>query len=127
MAEKVAKVGIKRDTNFMYFVKGGDIWRVPRKQPGKPKGKSEKVADVGAQQDPVHADVRSVVGAPDGRRGAAVDDGFHPDGRITRHNDVRFGTGADSGRTRLERELLIVELKDGHWGAMRGRITTRAI
>ncbi len=44
MAEKVAKLGLKRDNNFMYFVLDDGVWRVPRKQPGKPKGKREKVA-----------------------------------------------------------------------------------
>ncbi len=51
MAQKVAKLGIKRDSNFMYYIKKGDVWRVPRKRPGKPKGKPERVAKVGAEMD----------------------------------------------------------------------------
>jgi hypothetical protein len=51
MREKVAKLGIKREKDMMYFVKGGAVWKVPRKQPGMPKGKQEKVADGGFQQD----------------------------------------------------------------------------
>jgi hypothetical protein len=51
MAQKVAKVGIKRDKNFMYYIKKGDVWRVPRKRPGKPKGRPECIAKVGAKMD----------------------------------------------------------------------------
>src|SRR5687767_649390 len=51
MAEKVAKLGISRDKDFMLYVKDGAVWRVRRKQPGMPKGKPEKVADGGFQMD----------------------------------------------------------------------------
>jgi hypothetical protein len=51
MAEKVAKVGVKREKDFMYYIKGGGVWKVPRKQPGMPKGKPEKVVDAGVNQD----------------------------------------------------------------------------
>jgi hypothetical protein len=51
MAEKVAKLGVKREKDFMYYIKGGAVWKVPRKQPGQAKGKSEKVADAGVNQD----------------------------------------------------------------------------
>jgi hypothetical protein len=51
MAEKVAKVGVKREKDFMYYIKGGAVWKVPRKQPGQPKGKPEKVVDAGVTQD----------------------------------------------------------------------------
>ncbi len=51
MAEKVAKLGITRDKDFMYYCKNGDVWRVHRKQPGVPKGKPEKVADGGFEMD----------------------------------------------------------------------------
>jgi hypothetical protein len=51
MAEKVAKTGISRDNNFMYYIKKGDVWRVPRKQPGQPKGKAEKVSNAGVDMD----------------------------------------------------------------------------
>ena len=51
MAEKVAKLGIKREKDFMYYIKNGSVWKVPRKQPGVPKGKPEKVADAGVTQD----------------------------------------------------------------------------
>jgi hypothetical protein len=51
MAEKVAKLGISRDKDYMLYVKDGAVWRVRRKQPGLPKGKPEKVADGGFQMD----------------------------------------------------------------------------
>jgi len=51
MAEKVAKLGVTREKDFMYYVKDGAVWKVQRKQPGVPKGKSEKVADGNFQMD----------------------------------------------------------------------------
>src|ERR671926_414607 len=51
MAEKVAKLGVSREKDFMYYVKDGAVWKVQRKQPGVPKGKSEKVADGNFQMD----------------------------------------------------------------------------
>ena len=51
MAEKVAKLGISRDKDYMLYVKDGSVWRVRRKQPGVPKGKPEKVADGGFEMD----------------------------------------------------------------------------
>ncbi len=54
MAEKVAKLGITREKDFMYFVKNGAVWKVPRKQPGVPKGRQEKVMDGGFVQDTDH-------------------------------------------------------------------------
>ncbi len=51
MAEKVARLGLSRDNNFMYYIKSGGVWRVPRKQPGVPKGRPEKVQDAGVDQD----------------------------------------------------------------------------
>jgi hypothetical protein len=51
MAEKVAKLGISRDKDYMLYVKDGSVWRVRRKQPGMPKGKPEKIADGGFEMD----------------------------------------------------------------------------
>jgi len=51
MGEKIAKTGIKRENNLMYYIKGGDVWAVPRKQPGQPKGKATKVAAAGIEMD----------------------------------------------------------------------------
>ena len=51
MAEKVAKLGVAREKDFMYYVKDGAVWKVQRKQPGVPKGRPEKVADGGFEMD----------------------------------------------------------------------------
>jgi hypothetical protein len=51
MAQKMAKLGIKRDKNYLYYIKGGDVWQVPRKQPGMKKGKASKVADGGVKME----------------------------------------------------------------------------
>jgi hypothetical protein len=51
MAEKVAKLGISRDKDFMLYVKDGAVWKVRRKQPGVPKGRPERVADGGFEMD----------------------------------------------------------------------------
>ena len=51
MAEKVAKLGVEREKDFMYYVKDGGVWKVQRKQPGVPKGRPEKVADGGFEMD----------------------------------------------------------------------------
>ncbi|MFZ5478234.1 MAG: hypothetical protein ACOZNI_15815 [Myxococcota bacterium] len=50
-AEKVFKAGVKRDNDMMYYIKGGDVWAVPRKKPGEPKGKATKVVNAGIQMD----------------------------------------------------------------------------
>src|SRR3954453_5453719 len=51
MAEKVAKLSISRDKDYMLYVKDGAVWGVRRKQPGMPKGKPEKIADGGFEMD----------------------------------------------------------------------------
>jgi hypothetical protein len=51
MAEKVAKLGVEREKDFMYYVKDGGVWKVQRKQPNVPKGRPEKVADGGFEMD----------------------------------------------------------------------------
>ena len=44
-AKKIAKLGIKRDNDRMYYVKDGAVWSVKRKKPGmKAKGTKKKVA-----------------------------------------------------------------------------------
>ncbi|HJZ85666.1 MAG TPA: hypothetical protein VKN99_10875 [Polyangia bacterium] len=43
MAEKVEKTGIRREKDFMYYIKDGGVWKVQRKMPGVPKGRPEKV------------------------------------------------------------------------------------
>jgi|TARA_B100001964_G_C14034139_1_gene509639 hypothetical protein len=54
MAKKVAKVGIKREKGYLYFIdKQGDISRSKMARGGKKKGKSkkEKVSKVGVQKE----------------------------------------------------------------------------
>ena len=51
MGEKIAKLGIKRDNDLMYYIKNGDVWATPRKKPGQPKGKAAKVAAAGVEMD----------------------------------------------------------------------------
>jgi restriction endonuclease len=51
MAEKVAKTGLVREQDWMYYVKDGDVWKVQRKSPGVPKGPSLKVAVAGVEMD----------------------------------------------------------------------------
>ena len=51
MAEKIARLGIERDNDLMYYIKNGDVWATPRKKPGQPKGKPQKVASAGVDLD----------------------------------------------------------------------------
>ena len=51
MGEKIAKLGIKRDNDLMYYIKTGDVWATPRKKPGQPKGKASKIAAAGIDMD----------------------------------------------------------------------------
>jgi len=51
MAEKVAKLSVSREKDFMYYVKDGAVWKVKRKQPGVQKGKPEKVIDGNFEMD----------------------------------------------------------------------------
>lgn len=51
MGEKIAKLGIKRDNDMMYYIKNGDVWATPRKKPGQPKGKAAKVQAAGVEMD----------------------------------------------------------------------------
>lgn len=44
MSDKIARLGIERDNDLMYYIKDGDVWAVPRKQPGRPKGRAHRVA-----------------------------------------------------------------------------------
>jgi hypothetical protein len=51
MAEKIAKLGIKRDENFLYYLKGGDVWAAPKRKPGQPRGEAFMVVAVGLEID----------------------------------------------------------------------------
>ncbi len=52
MAEKVAKVGVKKQDGYLYFVdKAGDVSRAKMARAGKKGGKPEKVAKVGVKKE----------------------------------------------------------------------------
>jgi hypothetical protein len=54
MAEKVAKVGVKKEPGYLYFLdKKGDVGRVKMARGRKkgPKAKKEKVAKVGVEKE----------------------------------------------------------------------------
>ena len=51
MSDKIARLGIERDNDLMYYIKDGDVWATPRKQPGKPKGKPQKIAATSLELD----------------------------------------------------------------------------
>ena len=51
MAEKVAKVGVKKEDGYLYFIdKQGDVSRVKMARGGKKGGKPTKVAKVGVKK-----------------------------------------------------------------------------
>jgi hypothetical protein len=52
MAEKLAKVGVKRQANYLYFIdKQGDVSRTKAARGGKKGGTKEKVLKVGLKKD----------------------------------------------------------------------------
>jgi hypothetical protein len=53
MAEKVAKLGVKRESGYLYFLRGSDVWKTPMKRAGGPSaaGKAEKVASGGFKRE----------------------------------------------------------------------------
>jgi hypothetical protein len=48
---KVARVGIRRDPDLIYYVKNGDVYASPRKKPGRPKGKARLIAQTRINTD----------------------------------------------------------------------------
>lgn len=52
MAEKVTKVGLKREQGFLYYIdKQGDVSRAKMARGGKKGGKPEKVQKVGLKKE----------------------------------------------------------------------------
>lgn len=49
--EKVARLGIGHDSSRLYYIKGNDVWSVPRPDSGQPQAKATKVAVVGSKMD----------------------------------------------------------------------------
>ena len=56
MAEKVAKLGVKREPGFLYFLRGSDVFKTPMKRAGGPSAanKAEKVASGGFKREEGH-------------------------------------------------------------------------
>lgn len=53
MAEKVAKVGVKKEEGYLYFVdKAGDVSRAKMARAGQKGGEPEKVAKCGVKKEP---------------------------------------------------------------------------
>jgi hypothetical protein len=53
MAEKVAKVGVKKEAGYLYFVdKQGDVSRAKMARAGEKGGKPEKAARCGVKKEP---------------------------------------------------------------------------
>jgi len=50
MAEKLAKLGVKREKDFLYYIKDGAVWKVRAKRANQSAGKPEKVVDAGIDQ-----------------------------------------------------------------------------
>jgi hypothetical protein len=50
-AEKIARTGIERRDDMMYFIKNGDVWAMRRKMPGEPRGRAELIAEAGVEMD----------------------------------------------------------------------------
>jgi hypothetical protein len=44
MADKVEKIGIKRESNWQYYINGTDVWRTQVKTPSNLTGKEEIVS-----------------------------------------------------------------------------------
>lgn len=51
MAETIARVGIKREPDYMYFIKGTSVYKVRRKKKGVSKYPHEKVASFKHERD----------------------------------------------------------------------------
>jgi hypothetical protein len=52
MSDKIARLGIDRDPDLMYYIKNdGNVWATPRKQKGQRKGVPKKVAETGLELD----------------------------------------------------------------------------
>jgi hypothetical protein len=52
MGEVVSKTGVKYDTDYIFYIKGGDVWGSPRKKPGQPKaGKAKQFAATDIKRD----------------------------------------------------------------------------
>ena len=51
MTNKVCRLGIRREQGFLYYVKRGGVWRIPR-QSESGRRKAVKIADADGELDP---------------------------------------------------------------------------
>jgi len=51
MSDKIARLGIERDNEMLYYIKDGDVWAAPYKRSGSSKGRPHKVASTGLALD----------------------------------------------------------------------------
>lgn len=51
MSDKIARLGIERAKDMMYYVKDGDVWATQLRRAGEPKGRPQKVASTGLEMD----------------------------------------------------------------------------
>ena len=49
MGEKVQSVGVKKEGGYLYYVKGGDVWRLEMARGADKGGNATKVADAGVK------------------------------------------------------------------------------
>jgi hypothetical protein len=86
MAKKVAKVGVKKEGGYLYFVdKQGDVSRAKMARGSSKGGKAQKVAKVGVKKESGF-DVRSYRVL---RRDLPADDRHDVVGRVDRRSDDR--------------------------------------
>ena len=54
MSEKVAKIGLKREPGFLYFLRESSVFRSPMKRAGGPSaaGQAQKVCDGNFKREP---------------------------------------------------------------------------
>lgn len=53
MSKSLVTTDVPRESGFLYYIKGGDIWSSPMKKPGgkSAKGKAKRVASTGVDTD----------------------------------------------------------------------------
>ena len=52
MAQKLVKLGLKREKNTLYYIgKDGNVWVAPMARAGKKGGKAKKVVDAGVKKE----------------------------------------------------------------------------
>jgi hypothetical protein len=94
MAEKVARLQLRREPGWLYFLRGEEIWRTPLRRPGVPDTGAEHVVTPGFTDEDAHEPEPRLVG---------------PVEKIARLRIVRepfylyYFRGAELWRTRMKR------------------------